>query len=296
MSEKVLGIFTYNLSKSYGERKIFQNLACSFPAGKVSLLIGKNGSGKSTLLRMIAGAESFDEGDVLVDGLDQLKDRHIILDSLFFVNENFIFTLPHKIEKMNEVFGPFYSKWSDETYFEWIKKFQLPLKGQFRALSRGQKMQLLCSIALATNAQYLLLDEMTSVLDAHARHLLLNELEKRSAAGATVVLATNMVLEARELADPDVYVLKDASVFKLTAESIKNFVKIRVAFPNTLPATFWRIPAQKNSDGSTSFITSSEELSKLSKDIYQIDRRDNTVEDFFVFHSAIEAANNEKAA
>lgn len=53
---------------AYGERGVFDDLSCSFPAGKISVILGGSGLGKSTVLRLIAGLARPQSGRVLVDG------------------------------------------------------------------------------------------------------------------------------------------------------------------------------------------------------------------------------------
>jgi len=55
---------------SFGEREVFSNLSCTFPRGKISIVLGGSGSGKSTTLRLIAGLVRPTTGQVLVDGED----------------------------------------------------------------------------------------------------------------------------------------------------------------------------------------------------------------------------------
>ena len=57
-----------------GDRPVMRGLNCSFPRGRVSVLMGGSGSGKSTLLRIIAGLTSPDSGSVLVAG-HEVVDR-----------------------------------------------------------------------------------------------------------------------------------------------------------------------------------------------------------------------------
>ncbi|MDP1574334.1 MAG: ABC transporter ATP-binding protein [Coxiellaceae bacterium] len=64
-----------NISKSYSSNKIVSNFSCQFLTG-CHALIGENGSGKSTLLKMICGAEIYDGGNILFDGIS-LKESKI---------------------------------------------------------------------------------------------------------------------------------------------------------------------------------------------------------------------------
>jgi len=70
----------HNLSKSYGDRVIFENMNFRLPAGGIVGIIGPNGAGKTTLLRMLMGQEEPDEGElkigptVVLGYVDQSRD------------------------------------------------------------------------------------------------------------------------------------------------------------------------------------------------------------------------------
>jgi len=67
------------VAMAYGEREVFHDLSCSFPRGKISVVLGGSGSGKSTVLRLIAGLVHPTEGRILLDGSDigSLREREL---------------------------------------------------------------------------------------------------------------------------------------------------------------------------------------------------------------------------
>ena len=62
----------HNLRFKWGERTIFEDLSCAFPAGEISVVLGASGAGKSTLLRMIACLTKPDSGEIWLDGETEL--------------------------------------------------------------------------------------------------------------------------------------------------------------------------------------------------------------------------------
>ncbi len=64
---------------AFGERVVFRDLTCAFPAGRISVVLGGSGSGKSTILRLIGGLVRPQAGRILVDGQDitRLPERRL---------------------------------------------------------------------------------------------------------------------------------------------------------------------------------------------------------------------------
>ena len=65
-----------NVSKSFGDKCILNNVSISVKQGEFLTLLGPSGCGKTTLLRMIAGFGSPDSGEILINGTDILTCRH----------------------------------------------------------------------------------------------------------------------------------------------------------------------------------------------------------------------------
>jgi phospholipid/cholesterol/gamma-HCH transport system ATP-binding protein len=68
-----------HVTMAFGDRSVFSDLSCTFPAGRISVVLGGSGSGKSTLLRLIGGLIRPCSGHILVDGEDvtRLPEREL---------------------------------------------------------------------------------------------------------------------------------------------------------------------------------------------------------------------------
>lgn len=62
------GVDASSVTVGYGQRTIIRDLSATFPAGKITTIVGPNGCGKSTLLRAMSGLLNLDTGTVSVDG------------------------------------------------------------------------------------------------------------------------------------------------------------------------------------------------------------------------------------
>lgn len=77
--QKAAHVEVESVRLSYGRRSVMRDLSCSFPRGRISVLMGGSGTGKSTLLRLVGGLSRPDSGSVRVEGTDvtQLREHQL---------------------------------------------------------------------------------------------------------------------------------------------------------------------------------------------------------------------------
>ena len=171
-----------NLSKSYGDKLLFENLSFSLPPGGIVGIIGPNGAGKTTLFRMITGQETPDAGSIRIGDtvklayVDQSRDALAagknVWEEISGGNEKFYFG---KNEVLTRAYvGAFNFKGADQQ-----KKV-----GQ---LSGGERNRVHMAKMLVKGGNVLLLDEPTNDLDVETLRALEEALE--SFAGCAVVIS-----------------------------------------------------------------------------------------------------------
>ncbi|SIS89627.1 ATP-binding cassette, subfamily F, uup [Zobellia uliginosa] len=176
-----------NISKSYGERVLFNNLSFGINKGQKIALIAKNGTGKTSILNIMSGLDSPDSGQVnyrkgiRVSFLDQEPnlDGNLTVEQTIFASENEILKVIHAYE--NALKNPEdadayqvafeamdrFNAWDFETLYKQIL-FKLKLEdldAKVGLLSGGQKKRLALADALINKPDLLVLDEPTNHLD-----------------------------------------------------------------------------------------------------------------------------------
>jgi len=175
-------IETHKLTKSYGDKLLFEDLSFSLPPGGIVGVIGPNGAGKTTLFKLITGQEKPDSGDIKIGDtvklgyVDQSRDtldpKHNVWEEVSGGNERFYFG-KHEVASRAYV-GAFNFKGSDQQ-----KKV-----GQ---LSGGERNRVHLAKMLTAGGNVLLLDEPTNDLDVETLRALEEALE--SFAGCAVVIS-----------------------------------------------------------------------------------------------------------
>ena len=80
-----MGIAVENVSKQFGDFTALGGVSLDVPDGSLTALLGPSGSGKSTLLRAIAGLETLDAGQVVINGADAVSYTHLTLPTTPYV-------------------------------------------------------------------------------------------------------------------------------------------------------------------------------------------------------------------
>ena len=142
------------------------------PQGRVVGFIGENGAGKSTTINLILNELKRDGGTVELLGRDPADPAARTEVGVVFDACNFpeVFT-PLDVEK---VLSGVYPAWDGEAYRGYLKRFVLPEKKRVKTFSKGMKMKLAISAALAHRPRLLILDEATAGLDPVVRDEILD--------------------------------------------------------------------------------------------------------------------------
>ena len=195
-----------NINKNFGDYKASDNVNFGVEKGKLIGLLVPSGSGKTTILRMIAGLETPDSGDIIIDGV-RVNDLAASKRGIGFVFQNYAL-FRYMTVYDNIAFGLRVQKADkkkiDERVRELIKLIGLEgLEKRYPSqLSGGQRQRVAFARALAPNPQLLLLDEPFAAIDAKVRKELRSWLrEMIEKLGVTSIFVTHDQDEAIEVAD-----------------------------------------------------------------------------------------------
>ena len=188
------------LCKSYGKKRVLEELDLELEPGKIYGLVGRNGAGKTTLLSILTAQNTWDSGSVTYGG-EPVWENQAALDHLCFSRE---FSSALVTDRMNmrvkhylRAASFFYPNW-DETYAQrLLDAFQLDSSQKISRLSKGEMSMVTILLALASGADMTFLDEPTAGLDVVMREkfyrLLLDDFART---GRTFVISTHIIQEA----------------------------------------------------------------------------------------------------
>lgn len=190
-----------NLSKGFNGHQILKDISFTLKDGEIMTIVGPSGAGKTTLLRIIAGLETKDSGQILIDGkpYDSGKVGVVFQDYNLFPNLNVLQNItlaPTLVLKKSKAEA-------EQDARVLLKRLQMSGREQQYPyeLSGGQKQRVAIARALAMKPRILCYDEPTSALDPNLRRKVEKMILSLKKSGLTQLIITHDLNFAENVAD-----------------------------------------------------------------------------------------------
>lgn len=220
----MIAIETNHVTKTYGGKKVVNDVSLTIQKGEVFSILGVNGAGKSTLIKMLSCLVKLTSGQAFIFGYDVMKEADQVKKVIAVSPQETAIapnlTVYENLELMAGVHG-FSKKDRERKLKEVMGTFLLiPFEKQrSKTLSGGWKRRLSIAMALISEPDILFLDEPTLGLDILARRELWKVI-KGLKGRVTIILTTHYLEEAESLSDR-ICILKRGEVKALgTAEEL----------------------------------------------------------------------------
>ncbi|MDO4781287.1 MAG: ATP-binding cassette domain-containing protein [Candidatus Saccharibacteria bacterium] len=199
-----------HFSMQFGAKTVVDDISFEVKRGEVFGFLGSNGSGKTTTLRALLGLYEPAGGELLIDGKPFAVDGGVRLG--YLPEERGLYKKESVLDVML-YFGRLKGLGKDEARrfsLEYLERVGLSDKASTRLdkLSGGQQQKVQLGVTIMGDPELLILDEPTKGFDPVNRRLLMNIIEERRAAGATIIFVTHQMDEVERLCDR-IALLKD---------------------------------------------------------------------------------------
>lgn len=229
MPKSTFAIEAKNLHKSYGKNEVLRGISLKVERGTMLALLGPNGAGKTTTVRILSTLLGFDAGSVTVEGFDVKKNaddvRRVIgltgqsaaVDEMLTGRENLV------------MMGRLYhltAKSAKERAQELLEEFDLvdAANRPAKTYSGGMRRRLDLAVSLIATPPIIFLDEPTTGLDPRSRIAMWDIINKLKQDGATILLTTQYLEEADQLADKIIVIDGGKVIAEGTARELKGKV------------------------------------------------------------------------
>lgn len=162
-----------NLRKSYDGFSL-NNVTFKLPEGSIMGLIGENGAGKSTIINLILGTIQKEGGVIKLFGNEMTDQDKKLRENIGVVYSDPCFYEKLNAQQISKIMQGIFARWDSKLFENYLERFKISNKKLFGQLSKGTKMKLLISTALAHKPKLLILDEATSGLDVIVRDEILD--------------------------------------------------------------------------------------------------------------------------
>ncbi len=229
MPNSKYAIETKNLKKSYGKQEVLKGVNLKIERGSMLALLGPNGAGKTTTVRILSTLLNFDSGQVVVEGYDVkeqadkvrgvigLTGQSAAVDELLTGRENLV------------MMGRLYRLTPESAKFraqQLLEEFDLidAADRAAKTYSGGMRRRLDLAVSLIATPPIIFLDEPTTGLDPRSRLAMWGIIEDLMKKGTTILLTTQYLEEADQLADQIVVIDGGKVIAQGTAAELKGKV------------------------------------------------------------------------
>jgi general L-amino acid transport system ATP-binding protein len=208
MSDNIIEI--KKLNKWYGDFHVLKDINLNVKRGEIIVVCGPSGSGKSTLIRCINRLEEFQEGSIVVDGIelvDDVKKIKAIREEVAMVFQHFNL-FPHLTILDNLTLAPTWvkkmpKKQANELAMKYLTRVNIAEQAHKypNQLSGGQQQRVAIARSLCKSPKIMLFDEPTSALDPEMVAEVLDVMIELAREGRTMVCVTHEMGFAKKVAD-----------------------------------------------------------------------------------------------
>lgn len=229
MTEITPAVTVKGLKKSYGKNEVLKGIDLTVNKGQMLALLGPNGAGKTTTVRILSTLLKYDAGTVIVNGYNVAKEpnkvRSVIgltgqsaaVDELLTGRENLVMmgrlyrlTKASATARAQELLAE----------FDLVKAAERPVK----TYSGGMRRRLDLAVSLIAAPPIIFLDEPTTGLDPRSRIAMWAIIRKLLENGTTILLTTQYLEEADQLADRIIVIDGGRVIAEGTAQELKSKV------------------------------------------------------------------------
>ena len=208
-----------NVSFSYGEETILENINMIFKPGTKTALVGESGSGKSTIIKLILGLNSNYSGNIKYDNfnIDSIPTREMAKITTLITNDSYLVkgtVREHLSVRKNITEEEMYNALEKVNLRDFVEEhggldYELVIGAA--NLSGGQKQRLLAAKAILKDSYLYILDEAVSNIDDYSKEIVLNAFD--SIKEGKIIIVISHDLETVTNAD-NIYVLKDKKIIE----------------------------------------------------------------------------------
>ena len=217
------------LTKAYGSNKVLRGIDLKVKRGTMLALLGPNGAGKTTTVRILSTLLKYDAGTVTIEGFDVAKEADKVRGVIGLTGQSAavdeLLTGRENLVMMGRLYRLTKTSASDRAN-ELLADFDLEAAADrpAKTYSGGMRRRLDLAVSLIATPPVIFLDEPTTGLDPRSRLSMWTIIKKLLAGGTTILLTTQYLEEADQLADQIIVIDGGKVIAEGTSAELKSRV------------------------------------------------------------------------
>ena len=214
-----------DLSKSFDNRVILDNVNIKIERGKIVGLLGKNGQGKTTLIKLINDLLTPTSGEVLINGKKPSIESKKIIS---YLPERTYFDKNMKVSDIIKYFKEFYDNFNEEKALKLLDDLELDKNLRLTKMSKGMQEKVELILVMSREADLYILDEPLGGVDPATRDYILDTILSNFKDGASVIISTHLIADIERILDEVIFIDKGKIILTGDADTIRKKEKASI--------------------------------------------------------------------
>ncbi|MBR4123427.1 MAG: ABC transporter ATP-binding protein [Clostridia bacterium] len=208
-----------NINKSFGNKKILEDINLTVPRGKIIGLLGQNGTGKSTLIKIINDLLTATGGEVLVNGEKIGVESKKIIS---YLPERTYLDKSMTVDKVIEFFTDFYDNFDADKARRLLADLKLDTSLKLSKMSKGMQEKVQLVLVMSRKAELYILDEPLGGVDPATRDYILDTILSNFNEGASVIISTHLISDIERILDEVIFIDKGRIILHSDCDELRT--------------------------------------------------------------------------
>ena len=208
-----------NLSKTFDNKKILDNVNLEIEKGRIVGLLGKNGAGKTTLIKLINDLLTPTSGEILIKGNKVGVETKKVIS---YLPERTYLNKQMKVKEVLNYFKDFYDNFDIEKARKLLKDLELDENQRLSKMSKGMQEKVQLVLVMSRKADLYILDEPLGGVDPATRDYILDTILSNFNENASVIISTHLISDIERILDEVVFIDKGKIVLQSNTDELRT--------------------------------------------------------------------------
>ena len=208
-----------NLTKTFDNKIILEDVNLEISKGKIVGLLGKNGAGKTTLIKLINDLLTPDSGEILFKGK---KIGVYSKSNISYLPERTYLDKSMKVYEVIHYFETFYKDFSSKKALKLLEDLNLDIDSKISKMSKGMQEKLQLVLVMSRDADLYILDEPLGGVDPATRDYILDTILSNFKEGSSVIISTHLISDIERILDEVVFIDKGKIILTSSSDELRE--------------------------------------------------------------------------